>query len=270
MIEFGIQQIYDNARASLGLDEVYFFMLMSFCAHTIPFFVLNAILHIMWNSGLCKGSLVEPTAAYPDKDLVRHCIAHVVALHTFILPPLSYINYYVATLTDPGYIHGPLPDAFTFAWQFGAAALIEDTLFYWTHRGLHHPSVYKYVHKQHHNFKRTIGFASEYAHPAEFVISNLIPTIAGPAILRMHALAASAWIFYRVCETVDAHCGYRFWWSPFNIVLRIQGGVERHDFHHSHNVGSYGSQTKFWDWMMGTDKHFKEYLIRKATQRKNE
>ena len=33
--------------------------------------------------------------------------------------------------------------------------------FYWTHRILHHPSLYKTFHKPHHTFTGTIGFAAE-------------------------------------------------------------------------------------------------------------
>ena len=40
-----------------------------------------------------------------------------------------------------------------------------DTWFYWCHRALHHPSIYRFVHKQHHEFKEPTGIAAFYAHP---------------------------------------------------------------------------------------------------------
>lgn len=39
--------------------------------------------------------------------------------------------------------------------------------------------------------------------------------------------------------------------------------THRHDFHHSHNVGAYGTMTCFWDWICGTDKAYREYYARK-------
>ena len=45
--------------------------------------------------------------------------------------------------------------------------LIVDFMFYWVHRSLHWSGVYKYIHKQHHMFKQSVGIAAEYAHPVE-------------------------------------------------------------------------------------------------------
>jgi sterol desaturase/sphingolipid hydroxylase (fatty acid hydroxylase superfamily) len=44
--------------------------------------------------------------------------------------------------------------------------LVNDFLFYWAHRALHHPKLYGRIHKQHHLFKQTIGIAAEFAHPS--------------------------------------------------------------------------------------------------------
>jgi hypothetical protein len=38
----------------------------------------------------------------------------------------------------------------------------------------------------------------------------------------------------RMWETVDAHCGYVFPWSVWNLLQSVQGGTARHDFHHSY------------------------------------
>ena len=73
-----------------------------------------------------------------------------------------------------------------------------------------------------------------------------------------HALVLWLWLFIRVMETVDAHSGYSFIMSPFHL-LPFQGGADRHDYHHSHNVGCYGSFTIFWDHVMGTDEAFKAF-----------
>jgi methylsterol monooxygenase len=40
------------------------------------------------------------------------------------------------------------------------------------------------IHKQHHDFKQPFGIASVYAHPIEHVLSNLLPVLAGPAVMR--------------------------------------------------------------------------------------
>lgn len=43
-----------------------------------------------------------------------------------------------------------LPRPFVLLAQLAFCVFVNDTLFYWAHRALHHRSVYKYIHKQHH------------------------------------------------------------------------------------------------------------------------
>ncbi len=53
--------------------------------------------------------------------------------------------------------------------QVGVSSALLSGGFYWTHRILHHPVMYKRFHKQHHEYTGTIGFAAEHAHPFEQV-----------------------------------------------------------------------------------------------------
>ena len=52
---------------------------------------------------------------------------------------------------------------------------------------MHHPSIYKYIHKKHHTFKKPIAIATEYAHPIEDFISNTLSTVLGALLLKSHA-----------------------------------------------------------------------------------
>ena len=114
-------------------------------------------------------------------------------------------------------------------------------------------------------FNTPVGVASEWAHPVEDTVSNLIPTLLGCTLMGSHAVVYWLWIAFRIAKTCDAHSGYRFEWSPF-ALLPGSLTAEQHDFHHSHNVGSYGSMTNFWDWLCGTNKEFYEY---KASQQQH-
>jgi len=89
-------------------------------------------------------------------------------------------------------------------------------------------------------------------------MSNTLPFAAGPLLVGPHIVTWLLWVIIRVIETVDAHSGYRFPFSPFSL-LPFQGGSERHFFHHSHNIGSYGSFFNIWDRVTGTDKAFREF-----------
>jgi len=47
----------------------------------------------------------------------------------------------------------PLPPIRTILVQWLIALVVNDTLFYWTHRLMHHRWFYKLIHKKHHEFK---------------------------------------------------------------------------------------------------------------------
>jgi len=130
--------------------------------------------------------------------------------------------------------------------------IIEDSLFYWTHRILHHRFLYKRIHKIHHQYKKSIGIASLHAHPIEYILSNIIPTAAGSLFIRPHISTFWIWILWRLGETIDAHSGYDIPWSPYRI-LPYSTSPKRHEQHHRKTVYNYGSWFTFWDILMGTD-----------------
>ncbi|RRT53171.1 hypothetical protein B296_00049984 [Ensete ventricosum] len=66
------------------------------------------------------------------------------------------------------------------------------------------------------------GLTSEYAHPAEILFLGFA-TVVGPALTGPHLFTLWLWMILRVLETVEAHSGYHFPWSPSNF-LPLYGG----------------------------------------------
>ena len=54
---------------------------------------------------------------------------------------------------------------------------ISNLFFYWSHRLLHVPFMFRYVHYKHHEFIEPVGVAALYAHPLEHFISNTLSFI---------------------------------------------------------------------------------------------
>jgi sterol desaturase/sphingolipid hydroxylase (fatty acid hydroxylase superfamily) len=96
----------------------------------------------------------------------------------------------------------------------------EDIWSYFGHRLMHSSYLYGKVHKQHHEYKSSISYSAEYAHPIEFFTVNILATGVGPCLLnrQMHFLTFLVWIVYRIGDTVDQHGGYDFPWSPFTFL----------------------------------------------------
>lgn len=143
-------------------------------------------------------------------------------------------------------------------WQLTFFAVCEDFFFYWSHRALHIPWLYKNVHKQHHEYNVSISFAAEYAHPLEFILGNSLPMASGTFILghpKIHIITWFIWVSFRTIRNSDGHSGYSFPWSPL-FFLPFNTGAEFHDFHHSKNQGNFASVFTFWDTICQTDSQF--------------
>merc|ERR1711916_158470 len=123
-------------------------------------------------------------------------------------------------------------------------AVLEEALFYYSHRALHHPSLY-HLHRQHHEFKAPVGLVAVYAHPIEVAVSNIMPLLLGPLLMGSHLLTAALWYHVAVFVTATHHSGYVF---PWNVGLL---SPRHHDDHHKFVRRNFGV-TGTLDWLHGT------------------
>ena len=95
----------------------------------------------------------------------------------------------------------------------------DDFFFFLGHRLLHHPKLYPYIHKLHHEHYHPMSFSAEYDHWIEFTLGSasqiLLPKLLGS---RVHMITFMMWVICRTFEVLDDHCGYEFSWSPFRLV----------------------------------------------------
>ncbi|MED6111097.1 Methylsterol monooxygenase 2-2, variant 2 [Stylosanthes scabra] len=154
--------------------------------------------------------------------------------------------------------------------EYSSVAIL-DFVFYWGHRILHTKWLYKHVHSVHHEYATPFGLTSEYAHPAEILFLGFA-TIIGPAVTGPHLVTLWLWMTLRVLETVEAHCGYHFPWSPSNF-FPLYGGSDFHDYHHRllyTKSGNYSSTFTYMDWIFGTDIGYRKLkALKRATVEDN-
>ncbi|XP_009902895.2 fatty acid hydroxylase domain-containing protein 2 [Dryobates pubescens] len=139
----------------------------------------------------------------------------------------------------------------TFSWflvELSIFTLVEEILFYYSHRLVHHPVLYKHIHKKHHEWTAPIGVVSIYAHPLEHIISNTLPVMTGPMIMGSHIVSISAWFSLALITTSISHCGYHLPFLP---------SPEFHDFHHLKFNQCYGVLGVL-DYLHGTDTVFRQ------------
>merc|ERR1711865_138665 len=158
---------------------------------------------------------------------------------------------------------GEWPKWYTQLWMVAVGYVGYDAMFYWSHRTLHHRSIYKQVHKRHHEFHTPIGPSASHEHPLEStaqLFNWYLPIgVAGWMNGELHWSTLLFYNCFRWLETVDAHSGYEFPFSPFHAVP-IFGGATMHDYHHRAVIGNFGASF-FWDWFCATDKGYWEEVL---------
>jgi len=143
--------------------------------------------------------------------------------------------------------HGSAVTALSEPFEFGSAVidfmwhiLIIEVWFYTTHRALHHPALYKHVHKLHHMWKAPTAVACMFAHPIEFLVGNTLGVVLGPALTNAHPYSSMFWMAFALASTSGAHSGY--------FVF----GAESHDRHHEFFDYNFGVSV-FMDKLLGTE-----------------
>lgn len=145
-------------------------------------------------------------------------------------------------------------DAAEFGWAYLVAsvvimAVVHDTYYYWAHRAMHHPKVFRHVHKLHHTFTNPTPFASYAFHPLEAVVE--VAWYAPLAfVLPVHPYAVAAYIVLLTVFNVISHLGYEFY-NPG--VARWFITSTHHNMHHSRAKGHFMLYFNLWDRWMGTN-----------------
>lgn len=250
-VDVGQQALFIAARRAFGNDYVMFVVMLAL-AHSVPYYGWNIFYTIV------ARLLPKETEKYrwlqnrrADPALVRRAVLYVSVYH--ILAPIAPMFLYDAAIANhPTMFTDRVPGILTCALQVPLAYLITDFFFYWGHRMLHTPFFYKRVHKQHHEFNVTVGWACEYAHPFEFIIGNVIPVIAGPVLLKYHFFVFVLWMSIAISGTTWGHSG-------FGPPLALSDGS--HDFHHSNNTCNFGSM-KHLDRIFGTDAAWRKHVAK--------
>eukprot|EP00750_Incisomonas_marina_P028387 INCI6692.2.p2 GENE.INCI6692.2~~INCI6692.2.p2 ORF type:complete len:150 (-),score=12.06 INCI6692.2:229-678(-) len=137
-----------------------------------------------------------------------------------------------------------------------------DTIFYWTHRALHVPPLYGWFHKQHHEYKASTVWASEYFGVVD-MICNIMPGVIPAFFIKPHFATFLLFTAIRQWQTVQSHAGYHLPWDPLNCGV-FKDGAARHDFHHSGNKGCFGDWTPMWDRLCGTEGDYRRGLPSKS------
>ncbi len=134
------------------------------------------------------------------------------------------------------------------------ALILHDTYFYWMHRTVHHPRLFRHVHLQHHKAVNPSPWAAYAFHFSEGILEALITPIILLA-LPLHPLALISFSLVSLAVNVYGHLGYEIAprWFRHSWLFQVLNTSVHHNLHHSKFHGNYGLYFRVWDRIMGTE-----------------
>ncbi|KAF2841506.1 hypothetical protein M501DRAFT_929115 [Patellaria atrata CBS 101060] len=166
----------------------------------------------------------------------------------FLAEVRGYSRIYDTTEEGPGMWYNVVQ------WPFFIA--FTDFFIYWIHRGLHHPAVYKHLHKPHHKWIMPTPYASHAFHPLDGFAQG-IPYHAFPFLFPLQKHAYVIFFVFINIWTVLIHDGEYVADSP------IINGAACHTMHHLYFNYNYGQFTTLWDRMGGSYRKPNDELFKK-------
>jgi sterol desaturase/sphingolipid hydroxylase (fatty acid hydroxylase superfamily) len=187
------------------------------------------------------------------RDYLREIGYSVLTISIFTLVPVLLIkNDRIRPFTTF------YADIETYGWVYFFAAfpimfIMHDTYFYWMHRLMHHPKLFRIFHLVHHKSTNPSPWAAYAFHPLEAIVEVGIFVIFLFTI-PIHPLHYFIFFFLSIVYNVYGHLGWELYPKGFSrhwLGKWINTSVN-HNMHHQYFKGNYGLYFLFWDRVMGT------------------
>lgn len=124
--------------------------------------------------------------------------------------------------------------------------LVSDCAIYFIHRGLHHRSIYRFIHKPHHSYIHTTAFAAFAFHPLDGFLQGVsyqLFVYVFPFHSAIHLLSMACVLIW----TINIHDRASFGIPGVN-------GAAHHTIHHTTFKSNYGQYLTLWDRIFGTHR----------------
>jgi len=132
--------------------------------------------------------------------------------------------------------------------------LLQETYYYWIHRWMHIPAVFKIVHKIHHDSHIASPFTAFSFHPIE----GLLQAIFLPLVLMFVPIHYFVIIFLLVIMSISSvinHLDIEIYpKNSFHTWGKWVIGATHHSMHHKYYKYNFGLYFTFWDRIKKTEK----------------
>ena len=136
-----------------------------------------------------------------------------------------------------------------------------DTWFYWTHRWMHEPRLFRLAHAVHHASRPPTAWAAMSFHPLEAITGAVvIPALV--FLMPIHVAMLGLVLLVMTIMGITNHMGWEMF--PRQLVHSRLGGwlitASHHQRHHEDYLCNYGLYFRVWDRLCGTDRGLSEKI----------
>jgi lathosterol oxidase len=195
------------------------------------------------------------------KEITWSCITaiifSVITTFAFLLWQLGYTKVYTNIYQYPLWW---LPVSLVLS------LLLHETYYYWLHRWMHHPSVFKLVHKVHHDSNITSPWTAFSFHPLEGLLQSIfLPLVL--LVMPVHLYILIIQLTVMSLSSVINHLDIEVYPKNFHrhFIGRWLIGATHHSLHHRHFKFNYGLYFTFWDKWRKTESPLYEKLFEEKT-----
>ena len=148
------------------------------------------------------------------------------------------------------------------------AMVLHETYYYWLHRWMHYPKVFRIIHKVHHDSNITSPWTAFSFHPIEGIFQAIfLPLLL--LIMPMHLYVILAQLTIMTLSSVINHLDIEVYPRNFhkNILGKWLIGATHHSLHHRQFKYNYGLYFTFWDKWKKTESPEYEELFESKTKK---
>lgn len=226
-----------------------------FLVIALRYFVIAGLVFFVWYVLLRKRiSFSKIQLRFPTgKDYQREILYSLSTMFIFAFIPWFFLGHESVRKHTTWYRDIDQYGRFYFWMAFPIMLLIHDTYFYWIHRLMHHPKLFRVIHLVHHKSTNPSPWAAFAFHPLEALaeIGILVVFIYTIPITKFHLFF---FFLFLMLYNAYGHLGWELFPKNFQrtwIGRWINTSVN-HNQHHQYFKGNYGLYFLFWDRLLGT------------------
>lgn len=148
------------------------------------------------------------------------------------------------------------------------AVLLHETYYYWLHRWMHHPKIFRIVHKVHHESNITSPWTAFSFHPLEGLLQAVfLPVLL--LVMPMHLYVLIIQLSLMTVSSVVNHLDIEIYPKKFHehVIGKWLIGATHHSLHHKQFRYNFGLYFTFWDkWKQTESPVFKKLFEEKTRQ----